>query len=299
LSTLTERYVHEVVRRIPGDQRDEVAGELRATIADTIEARDTAQAERDVLIEMGDPIRLAARYADRPLTLIGPGLYPAYMRLMTILLSTVLPLTVAAAVVLDVLDHNDAGSAIRAAAGTLFAVGAQLVTWPTVVFALVERSRRGAAPAAPWTPDDLPPSGGPSGGGTLGACASAAWNALLAALIVWQHTARPYGTGGGERVEVLLWSGWMWPVVAGLAGMALLELVRIAAGGWSLRLATAYAAAGAVFALPLAWILYRHEFFDPAFLADVTVAPAFYTVTALGVLAVTASDVFRRFRRAA
>ncbi|MGW4107442.1 hypothetical protein [Streptomyces sp. NPDC004976] len=36
---LTERYVHEVVRRLPADQRDDMAQELRATIADTIEGR--------------------------------------------------------------------------------------------------------------------------------------------------------------------------------------------------------------------------------------------------------------------
>ncbi|GGL11913.1 HAAS signaling domain-containing protein [Planomonospora parontospora] len=300
MSTLTERYVQEVVRRIPGDQRDEVAGELRATIADTLEARGAPEAERDVLIEMGDPIRLAAGYADRPLTLIGPELYPAYTRLMAVLLSTVLPLTVAAAVVLDVLDHNDAGSAIGAGIGALFAVGAQLVVWPTAVFALIERSRlrRGSALTAPWTPDDLPEPGRSPARRTARAYASAVWDMLLLALIVWQHAAKPYGTDGGERAEVLLWSGWMWPVVAGLAGMALAELVRIAVGGWNLRLATGYAAAGAVFALPLAWVLYRHEFFDPAFLADVEVAPAFYTVAALGVLAVTAGDVVRRFREA-
>ena len=34
-NTLTDRYVHEVVRRIPANQRDDVADELRATITDT------------------------------------------------------------------------------------------------------------------------------------------------------------------------------------------------------------------------------------------------------------------------
>jgi hypothetical protein len=58
MSTLTDRYVHEVVRRIPVDQRDDVAAELRTTIADTVDARDSGDAERDVLTEMGDPIRL-------------------------------------------------------------------------------------------------------------------------------------------------------------------------------------------------------------------------------------------------
>ncbi|MFC9686866.1 HAAS signaling domain-containing protein [Streptomyces sp. NPDC056948] len=106
-SALTDRYVAEVVRRIPADQRGDVADELHATIADTVEARgqaDSEAAEREVLTEMGDPIRLAAQYADRPLALIGPGFYPTYIRLLTVLLSTVLPVVTAVSAVLDVLD---------------------------------------------------------------------------------------------------------------------------------------------------------------------------------------------------
>lgn len=295
--TLTERYVHEVVRRIPADQRDDVANELRATIADTVEARDTPDrdaAEREVLTEMGDPIRLAARYADRPLALIGPELYPTYVRLLTLLLATVLPIVTGVSVVLDVLDHNDAGSAVSEGIGTLITVGAQMIGWLTLVFALAERygRREVARTAGVWTPDDLKEvRRRPEGSATV--YASAAWNALVIGLIVWQHLAEPYR--GVPVLDPDLWSGWIWPILAGLAALVVLDLAR-AARGPSGPLAVGYAAAQALAALPMAWILYRQRFFNPDFLAEVRVAEAFYTIAALGVLVVTGTEVVRRFR---
>jgi hypothetical protein len=306
---LTDRYVQEVVRRIPADQRDEVADELRATIGDTVEAHAVADpdaAEREVLTEMGDPIRLAARYADRPLALIGPELYPAYVRLLRILLTTVLPVVTAGAVVIDVLDNNDVGSAIGAGIGALLTVGAQMIAWLTVVFALVERSahRDDFATRGIWTPDDLPEPK-QSDNRVASACASAVWNALLLGLIIWQHTAKPYRGDGQDRLAVLdpaLWSGWIWPILAGLSGIVALELIRIAVRRWTIALAGWYAVAEALVALPLAWILYQHKFFNPEFLNDTngnwTVLDEFYTVAALGVLAVGAIEVVKRFREA-
>ncbi|GAB2952972.1 permease prefix domain 1-containing protein [Micromonospora polyrhachis] len=308
-NTLTERYVHEVVRRIPADQRGDVAEELRTTIADTVDARDPADpagAERAVLTEMGDPIRLAARYAGRPLALIGPELYPAYIRLLVLLLSTVLPVVTAVIVVIDVLDKNDLGSAIGSGIGALLTVGAQMIAWLTVVFALIERSRHRnemLKSTEEWTPDQLPELRQANKSG-VEAVASAAWHTVLIGLIVWQATAKPYRTDDGDRLQVLdaaLWSGWIWPILAGLAALVVLDLVWFAARKWTVVLATLHAVAQGVFALPLAWILYQQKFFNPEFLAslnkDWTVPDAFYTVAVLGVLVIAGSEIVQRFRR--
>lgn len=297
MTPLTERYVQEVVRRIPAGQRDDIAEELRMTIADTVEARGSA--EREVLTEMGDPIRLAARYSGRPLALIGPDLYPAYLRLLKLLLWTVLPLITTISVVLDVLDNNDVGSAIGSGIGTVLVVGAQMIAWLTVVFALIDRIPQRAA-VETWTPDDLPELRDPDKGG-LAAGASVAWNVLLIGLIVWQRVAEPFRTDSGERVQVLdpaLWSGWIWPVLAGLAGLVAIEVVWIGTRRWTFPLVAGYVGATALFALPLAWIVHHKEFFSSAFLADVTVLDSFYTVTALGVLAVSAGNVIKALRDA-
>ncbi|MEW2355480.1 permease prefix domain 1-containing protein [Spirillospora sp. NPDC029432] len=310
MNTLTERYVHEVVRRVPADQRDDIADELRTTIADTVEARDAADpaaAERAVITEMGDPIRLAARYADRPLALIGPEFYPTYIRLLRLLLVTVLPVVTAVVVVLDVLDNNDIGSAIGSGIGAVLTVGAQMIAWLTVVFALIDRSRgrAGVAETTKWTPDDLPDTPRAADKRVVGALASAVWNLALIGLIVWQRTAEPY-QHGGDRMQVLdpdLWAGWIWPILAGLAGVVVLELVRAGKGRWTLPLALPYALAEILFALPLAWVLHQQMLFNPDFLAavngdDWTIPDSFYTVTILVVLAISAGEIVKRFREA-
>ncbi|MEU8699925.1 hypothetical protein AB0C61_20085 [Streptomyces sp. NPDC048680] len=304
---LTDRYVAEVVRRIPAGRRGDVADELRATIADTVEARgpeDPEAAEREVLTEMGDPVRLAARYADRPLALIGPGLCPTYIRLLAVLLLTVLPVVVAVGAVLDVLDGKGAGAVIGGAVGTVVSLGAQMIAWLTVVFALAERSgKRSAAPGRAWTPDELPRLRATKERDAT-VYAGLSWHALLVALIVWQHTAQPYRTDAGAHIDVLdpgLWSGWIWPVLAGLAGLVVLDVIR-AVRAPTRSLALWNIAAQVVFTLPMAWILYRREFFNPAFLSDVNggwqTPDAFYTVVVLLVLAGGAREVVRRFREA-
>jgi hypothetical protein len=308
--TLTERYVHEVVRRVPADQRDDIADELRTTIAETIEGRgetDAGKAEREVLTEMGDPIRLAARYADRPLVLIGTEFYPAYVRLLSTLLVTVLPLVTAVIVIMDVLENNKFGSAIGAGIGGVLTVGAQIIAWLTVVFALIERVRdKGpvAAEAKRWTPDDLPDVPPTIERLNLRAAGAAVGNLVLAGLIVWQHTAKPY-QADGERLQVIdpgLWTGWIWPILAGLVGCAVLEIVRAAKGRWNVPLAALHAVSELVFALPLAWVLYDQTFFNPEFLTAIsdvwTIPSAFYTVTALVVLAIAVTESFHRFREA-
>lgn len=305
--TLTDRYVMEVVRRIPADQRGDVADELRATIADTVEARGPAApetVEREVLTEMGDPIRLAARYADRPLALIGPDLYPTYVRILTVLLATVLPVVTALGAALDILDGQGVGEVIGGAVEAVLTVGAQMIAWLTVVFALIEWSgKRPGAAGRTWTPDDLPDRSVPKER-SAAVYARVAWHALLIALIVWQHTAQPYQTDDGTRLDVLdpgLWSGWIWPVLAGLVGLVTLDAIR-AVRVWTRTLAAWSIAAEAAFALPLVWILHRQELFNPAFLSDANggwQAPqSLYTVAAVGVLAVSTHEVVKRFREA-
>ncbi|MEV5826625.1 hypothetical protein AB0L25_13700 [Spirillospora sp. NPDC052242] len=306
MSALTGRYVQEVVRRVPADQRDDIAGELRATIADAVDARDEpdrAAAERAVLTEMGDPIRLAARYADRPLTLIGPGLYPTYVRVLTVLLGAALPAVTIAMMVLDVLDGAGIGAAIGTGVGTVITVGAQMVAWLTLVFAAVERFGARSLPRT-WTPDDLSAPRRPDDGGRA-AIAVVVWDALLLGLIVWQRTAEPY-RADGERMQVLapdLWSGWMWPIVAGLVALIAVNLVRVARRGWTVPLAAWHAAAQALVTLPLAWVVYRQDILNPEFLAavngdDWTTPDSFYTAVTLIVLAIGASDAFGAFRKA-
>ncbi|MDN5852051.1 MAG: hypothetical protein L0K86_04240 [Actinomycetia bacterium] len=309
--TLTDRYVAEVARRIPADQRDDVAAELNATIADTIDAHesdDLASAERTVIADLGDPIRLAARYADRPLALIGPALYPTYIRLLVMLLWTVVPIVTAVAVIVDVVENDDVGGAIGAGIGTgsgaLITVAAQIFAWLTVIFALLDRLRVGDDVDEPWTPEHLPRRRQTDRPSTA-ACASVVWNIALFALILWQYTAEPYRGDGDTRLAILdpgLWSGWIWPILGGLAAIVVLEITRIRRGSWSLSLVGWYAGAQALVSLPLAWLLYDQRLLNPDFAAaigDDQVAPgSWWSAAAVIVLVIGVVEVTKRFREA-
>ena len=70
-TTLTDRYVWTVTRHLPDDIGPDVARELRATIADAVDARveagvEPTTAEGEVLSELGDPDVLARTYGGRP-----------------------------------------------------------------------------------------------------------------------------------------------------------------------------------------------------------------------------------------
>jgi hypothetical protein len=90
---LKERYLAAVLRMIPVDARADIEPELRSAIDDAIEEMTKdgatgADAERAVLTALGDPARLAADYSNRPLWLIGPAYYLAWLRMMGWLLRT-------------------------------------------------------------------------------------------------------------------------------------------------------------------------------------------------------------------
>ncbi|WP_326771203.1 hypothetical protein OG978_47710 (plasmid) [Streptomyces sp. NBC_01591] len=100
-----------------------------------------------------------------------------------------------------------------------------------------------------------------------------AWHALPIVLVVRPHTAQPYRTDGGTRLDVLdpgPWSGWIWPTLAGLADTRPTRDTRRDPGGAGVDVHVAVwsIAAEAAFALPLARVLHRQDLFNPAFLPD-------------------------------
>ena len=99
--TLTDRYVWAVLKSLPEAKRTDIDRELRASIADDVEARvdggeDADAAERAVLLALGDPATLAASYQGRTPGLIGPDLYPGYVGLLKMLYAVVLPIVAVA-----------------------------------------------------------------------------------------------------------------------------------------------------------------------------------------------------------
>ncbi|WP_235735803.1 hypothetical protein [Nocardioides alcanivorans] len=279
MATLTEKYVHAVTRSLPEDQRDDVADELRATIADRADSLrhedgqlDQEQAEYAAVAELDDPIRLSARYAGRPLHLIGPAVYPSYVRLLKAILLAVLPVIAVVTVVVQVLDGDNVGAVVGHTAWTTFTVGVQIVFWVTLVCILVER---GSAPedvtknlGADWSPDDLPepPRATQFPLGEL--IASVVFLLVAIAFLVGQHFWT-WHEDGSEALPMLdpdLWTFWLPFLIAVAIAMIGFEIIKWRTGHWTSGLAIANTVLGLLFAAPVVWLAATDRLLNPALL---------------------------------
>ena len=272
MSTLTNRYIAAVSRAVPESQRRDVEAEVAAAIADLTEARlDTGvgpeDAEHGVLLELGDPMRLAADYSNRPLHLIGPDHFPTYVRLLKVLAATVLPIATLAVITAKLLTGADAGQVAAAAVTTLLELAMQLAFWVTVVFAVIERSPGTTAMHPKWDPSMLPDS--PSGRARLGDTVVSVLLALgVAAYLPWQHFRSPFTSGDGSPIPTLdpgLWRSWIPVLLAAMLAMAVLEILRYRAGGWSVKFVSLNAALNLLFAVPVIWLAAAGSLLEPAF----------------------------------
>ena len=196
-----------------------------------------ADAERAVLVELGDPLRLAAGYSGRPLHLIGPGVYPEWLRLVRVLLVVIVPISVIGTLVArlfveDVATMN-VGSLVGSSIAMAITVAVHVVFWTTLVFVILERT--GHASLDTWTPEQLPDTSGTGRVGFGETAGNVVLLVLVALAFVWQQTSSPVTSGGGS-VPVLdpaLWSGWIPWLLLVLAADAVVALLAYRRGRWS------------------------------------------------------------------
>lgn len=267
MTDLVDRYVLTALRRVPEQQRTDIDRELRASIEDMVDARVDAGETREAavtatLLELGDPDRLADRYADRPQHLIGPDLFPAWRRLVLLLLSIVLPIVVTVAVVVRLFDDPAIGPAIGTAVSTALSVAVHIVFWTTAVFAVMERTGVTASLRRPWTPDDLP-SYEPGFQTPAQLAGNLVWPVLLIVALVLQQ----FTFGDVPTLDPANWSFW-WPYVI---VVLLLECVYAVwlfrRSAWSHTVTVVNAVLQVLFAVPVLWLASTDRFFNPEFLA--------------------------------
>ncbi|WP_375385554.1 permease prefix domain 1-containing protein [uncultured Microbacterium sp.] len=289
-TTFTERYIHAATRSLPEKSRSDLRAEFEASIADAIDARVEAgegqdAAERDVLTGMGDPDRLAADYADRPAFLIGPRYYFEWMRLVKMLFAVVLPLAVLGVGVGQLLSAASIGELIGAVVVSILTISLHLLFWPTLVFALLERSpdrtRREIDEAlttghmGQWSLERLPEIR-PKGFGVFDLAASLVYVGLVIAAILWdQFIGFVFVDGVGVPViDPALWSLWIPAVLVILVGVAALAVVRFRVGHWTFGLAIANAVLALAFGAALVWAVANDTLLNPGFLEFVAAPDA-------------------------
>jgi hypothetical protein len=293
MTTLTDRYVWAVQRSLPERQRDDIDRELRGTIADTIDGKrdagvSEATAERETIVELGDPYRLAAGYTDRPLQLIGPKVFPDYIRLLKVLYAIVLPIVFAAVFLGQLLvTKGDIGGAFGSTIGVTISVAAHFGFWTTLVFALIERSPDYKATA--WNPDTLPQIPARGAIKLSDTIAGIVWYAIIAGAMVWSQTVSIY-RADDAAIPIFdpalgLWLAYFLalPLLAIVFRVVLYRTRR-----WTVPLAAVSILGDLAFAVPALWFLLHGSLMNPAFLAQLPegVAPFFAPNGAVTIVAV-------------
>jgi hypothetical protein len=318
MTQLTDRYLAAAMRGIPEAQRKDVERELRSSIADALEDRvgageDRAAAEKAVLEGLGDPVRLAAGIAGRPLYLIGPDLFVEYRQLLVMLLSIAMPIVgiVQAAIALS--DGDGLTGALIAGIGGAWTVGIHIFFWVTITFAVVEHfdavreARDGISGAAGrWTVERLPslPADRISASDTVGEVIS---SALSIGGLLFLNGAAWFTDAAGDPIPLLnpdLWGLLVPALVAILVALGALQIVVFLVGRWAMALAAVKAVLQLAFALPVVALALSGSLINPAFvdalgwppLGDPR-GPVMLSVAG-GTLLVTAWEVYDGFRRA-
>lgn len=283
-TTLTERYISAVTRRLPAAVQNDVRDELAASVADEIEARleqgeAPGDAERAVLSALGDPDALAAGYADRPLQLIGPRYYLAWWRLLKLLLWIVPACVLGAVILAKLIEDAPVGEIVGAAAAATVGSIVHVAFWTTVVFAVLDRT--GADATVGWDLDSLPePQETGAGRGDL--IGSLVFLGIAAAAVLWDRfigivffadEGVDVGVGLGSQTTAVplldpqLWPWWMGGVLLVIAAEAVLAIVVYARRGWSPVLAAANTVLAVAIAAAAVYLLVTDQVLNPVFSA--------------------------------
>lgn len=170
-----ERYIYQVVRRLPKDQRKEVEWELKELIGDMAEQEASMEA---VLQKLGDPALFAAKYREESSCLIGPEYYDTWRWFVkVVLLCDLIPVALLSLVKGFREGFAQAGESMLHGVISAFAQGLGnaitdcLITgigafgFVTIVFAVLERKKIGLDgdkrtrkdERKSWTPQRLSP----------------------------------------------------------------------------------------------------------------------------------------------
>lgn len=278
MASYTERYLAAATRTVPERNRADLRAELQASIADAIEARtdngeDPATAEHAVLTGLGDPDRLAAGYADRRQYLIGPDLYPDWVRLLKLLLWIVLPVAVVG-IIARAATGATGGELIGATVTSMLTVGVHVAFWTTLIFVILDRTGV-RSPSTPWTVEQLPDVRPEGAVARTDLVATLIFLAIMIGAVLWDRFIG-FVQVGGQGVPVLdpaLWPAWIGVLLAILAAETAFAIVLYRNRWWTPVLAGVNAviaiAAGAVgLFLSSTGVLFNGAFFDAVAAGD-------------------------------
>lgn len=169
-SVLVERYLYDVVRRLPEKQRQDIEKELRTLIEDMAEERsyDGEVSEdiiKSVLEELGDPAKLASKYREEGNYLIGGEYYTVYCQVLKIVLACVgagMAISVIVSFFVSSVTDSTAGwmQSLSGSFVDLFSIPSALIQafgWVTLIFYVMQRKQvKLDQKEKKWNVKDLP-----------------------------------------------------------------------------------------------------------------------------------------------
>ena len=246
-SNLTDRYVAITLRRVPEKQRREIERELRAAIADDLDARleqgqSPTDAEYSVLKKMGDPYRLAASYTNHSLTLIGPDFYPAYIRCLKVVGWASLPIVFVVLAIIDFAQGKNVWGSIFGPLGSTITVAIYIAFIVTVMFAIADRAAATHSGSdlsdMAWKPENLAAEIPAPSLTRWGDVISQVVGSLIVVGFLLVDRFAPFVTAGskGHDVSILdprLWDFWIPLYFVLLVFAVALEFVRVSVRRWN------------------------------------------------------------------
>lgn len=288
--SLIDRYVAEVGRHLPTDERADIEAEIRSTLEDMVEEQTQSKPATDetvstVLQQFGDPELLALKYSQTKNYLIGTHWYVIYMESLKRVLMTALPISFLAIFFVQFADTQKSFISVTLqAAGQTLNIWVYIVFWMTVAFVVLERhgirpgelEHLGVNPVKPsaritraWTPDQLPQLPKPRQIGigeaitdvilTLGGIGFVAFSTSLLRV--------QDGDGNIPFLHLRLWEFWL-PLFFVIAGLTLVhEMFKLKIGNWTPVLTITNVILSLVSIGYLLALVSTQEVINPAFLA--------------------------------
>ncbi len=167
---LRERYIYQVIRRIPKNQREEIRMELRELIDEMCE-HDTIE---HVLEKLGEPEKFARQYRDENSYVIGPKYYDNYIWVSKIVFVCVAISAIVSSLINGIIAQDWTGNTIVAIINGIVDIIVNIITdtfanliiglltafgGVTLVFAIMERQnvKIDLKQEKSWSPEQLEP----------------------------------------------------------------------------------------------------------------------------------------------
>jgi hypothetical protein len=287
MNTLIDRYIYNVVKRLPENTREEVKKELRANIEDMLPEKANDEEIKKVLITLGDPRLLATQYRGKQRFLISPEWMDDYLSVLKVVMIVYCSIALVFGLIDGIqenLDTNVFGAITSIASyaiSDLITHAFQAFGIVTLVFVGIE-TYNGKNKKKPWDPATLPDVPKENSvkisrsGSIVGLIASAIFVAIFIYLIMTNQFVIAWTSNGQTwRTSSPLFDAGVAasfiPVFCLSIGLSILEgIVKIYHGHWNLPVVIVHTIGQIVSVLAFVFFVSQSGLFNLDFFTEIT-----------------------------